>query len=223
MTDETDVVADLSVAYRDVVTALAGIEEEEAWLLTRCVGWSIRDLVFHLRFDAIRGLTALAMPSMERPDTDFVSYWGAFQPGADIGQVERRMTRIGADVFSRFATMLEMFQESATATANAAAKAGLDEPIKTQGHVLRTRDLLVTLIVEAGVHHLDLVGSLERPGPSATTLGYVRETLDGLLGHAPPIDWDDVTYTLVGTGRVALTPDQRAALGTDADRFPLFG
>jgi hypothetical protein len=90
MTDETDVVADLSVAYRDVVTALAGIEEEEAWLLTRCVGWSIRDLVFHLRFDAIRGLTALAMPSMERPDTDFVSYWGPSSPArtSDKSSVE---------------------------------------------------------------------------------------------------------------------------------------
>jgi hypothetical protein len=223
MTDETDVVAHLSGAYSDAVRALADITEEEAWSPTRCVGWSIRDLVFHMRFDAIRGLTALAMPSIEPPDTDFVSYWRAFQPGADIGQAELRMTRIGADVFSRFTTMLEMFRESATATANAAARADLDEPVKTQGRVLRTRDLLVTLIVEAGVHHLDLVSSLKRPGPSATTLRYVRETLDGLLGHASPIAWNDATYTLVGTGRVALAPDQRAALGTDADRFPLFG
>jgi hypothetical protein len=66
------------------------------------------------------------------------------------------------------------------------ALAGIDEPIATQGHVLRAQDLLVTLIVEAGVHHLDLIGSLGRPGPSATTLAYVRRTLDGLLGHACP-------------------------------------
>jgi hypothetical protein len=38
-----------------------------------------------------------------------------------------------------------------------------------------------------------------------------------------PNEWDDVTCALAGTGRLALTAAQRATLGPDADRFPLFG
>jgi hypothetical protein len=51
----------------------------------------------------------------------------------------------------------------------------------------------------------------------------VRETLDGLLGHSAPPDWDDARYALIGTGRAPLTDAERAALGADAARLPLFG
>jgi hypothetical protein len=89
--------------------------------------------------------------------------------------------------------------------------------------VLRAQDLVRTLIVEAAIHHLDLVVALDRPLPSARPLRVVRETLDGLLGEPLPLSWDDVTYARAGTGRTALSEEDRDALGPLADRFPLFG
>ena len=54
-------------------------------------------------------------------------------------------------------------------------------------------------------------------------LAVVRETLDALLGGQAPAGWDDATYALKGTGRLALTGEERTALGALSGRFPLFG
>jgi len=76
--------------------------------------------------------------------------------------------------------------------------------------------------VEAAVHHLDLRPSLDiRPDPGS--LAAVRHVLDGLFGRPAPSQWDDVRYVLVGTGRAALTDEERAELGPAADRMPVFG
>src|SRR4051812_7777231 len=58
-----DLTAPLSPAYRAVVPIPRHIAEEHdagEWLPTGCAGWSVRDLVFHLRRDAQRALVALA-------------------------------------------------------------------------------------------------------------------------------------------------------------------
>jgi hypothetical protein len=54
-------------------------------------------------------------------------------------------------------------------------------------------------------------------------LRLVRRVLDGLLGEQASVGWDDETYALKGTGRLALTDAERSALGLAANRFPLFG
>jgi hypothetical protein len=96
--------------------------------------------------------------------------------------------------------------------------------VATQGHVLTAGDLITTLAVEATVHHLDLTVRLPlAPQPSPEGLAAVRATLDGLLGRPALTEWSDEHYARVGTGRAALTDAERAALGTAADRFPLFG
>ncbi|MCX4571876.1 hypothetical protein OHB41_01420 [Streptomyces sp. NBC_01571] len=59
--------------------------------------------------------------------------------------------------------------------------------------------------------------------PEGAGLACVRATLDGLLGHPVPVDWSDEHYARAATGRLPLTPAERHGLGTDADRFPLFG
>jgi hypothetical protein len=41
----------LSTAYRDVVAAVSDLDADEEWLPTGCAGWSVRDLVFHMRGD----------------------------------------------------------------------------------------------------------------------------------------------------------------------------
>ncbi len=216
---ETDV---LRAAYGDVVGAVRHIGTDE-WLPTGCAGWSVRDLVFHLRGDAQRALVALATPAGTAPDTDAVSYWASWRPDTPEARDGLRTTRIGASVYATLTPLLDGYEETAQAVAYAAAHTDPGLAVRTQGHVIRVEDLVRTLIVEVAVHHLDLVVALDRPGPSAATLRPVREALDGLLGTPSPVPWDDVAYARAGTGRVPLTDGERALLGPLADRFPLFG
>ena len=115
------------------------------------------------------------------------------------------------------------YAEAAAAVVVAAGRVRPDEHVRTQGAVITVGDLLSTLVVEAAVHHLDLVAHLDRPGPSAAPLAEVRRVLEGLLGAPLPGAWGDATAALRGTGREQLTAADRTALGPLADRFPLFG
>jgi Mycothiol maleylpyruvate isomerase N-terminal domain len=222
----TDLNATLSTAYLDVVAVLRDVEETVPggeWLPTGCAGWSVRDLLFHMRRDAQRALVALASPASAEPDTDAVSYWTHWRPGTDVAQTNLRMTRIGASVYSGLRPILDGYAETTEAVVYAATRTDPGLPVRTQGHVLTAADLVRTLVVEAAVHHLDLVAVLDRPLPSAGPLRLVRETLDGLLGQPVPLPWDDVMYARVGTGRAAIPEEDRTALGALAGRFPLFG
>lgn len=78
-------------------------------------------------------------------------------------------------------------------------------------------------MVEATVHHLDLVANLDgRPRPAPEAVAVTTATLDGLLAAPRPPHWDDLAYVRKTTGRAALTDDDRAALGDAAGRLPLF-
>ena len=213
----------LGTAWSDVVATLTDVSEADAWAPTGCAGWSVRDLTFHLLMDAQRALVALGTPSSAAPDTDAVSYWRDWRPDSDRAQNNLRMTRIAASVYPSFGILRDEYVETTRAAAHLAAGAAPSSAVGTQGHVLRVGDLLATMVVEAGVHHLDLVGGHTGGGPRAATLAVVRDTLDGLLGQPVPLDWDLETYARAGTGRRELSTEERAALGPLADRFPLFG
>jgi hypothetical protein len=89
--------------------------------------------------------------------------------------------------------------------------------------VLSLADFIATLVVEAAVHYLDLTLALPAaPAPDPASLALARRVLTGLLGAPLPAAWDDVTAALKGTGREALTEQDRQALGPLAARFPLF-
>jgi hypothetical protein len=155
---------------------------------------------------------------------DAVSYWQDWRPDTLAAANGRRFTRVVASMFLRVEQLCELYLETAAALRHAVAGTAPDEPVATQGHVLTTGDLMLTLAVEATIHHLDLVESLApAPEPSAEGLLAVRRTLDGLLGRPVPIPWDDAYYARVATGRLALSSPERARLDTDAARFPLLG
>ena len=83
-------------------------------------------------------------------------------------------------------------------------------------------DFVHTLAVEGVVHHLDLTLEVPSPGLSDDAYGPVVEVLAGLLGTELP-SWDLDEAVLKGTGRVPLSDRDRATLGDEAERFPLFG
>jgi hypothetical protein len=210
----------LRTAYGDLARTVGSVDEHDAWRPTDCVGWTVRDLVLHLLADAQRGLVALAMPSTSEPDCDAVSYWVDAPSGHDPEYRELRAVRTIASTYG-LEPLKRQYEETSQAVVALAERSAPAAVVPTQGHSLRVDDLLTTLVVEAAIHHLDLVAHWDRRGPAPETLAVVRRTLDGLLGHPVPLGWDDVTYARAATGRAILTDQERTALGADADRLPL--
>jgi len=210
----------LRVAYADVSAVVVGLDEAASGQPSGCAGWAVRDLVFHLLGDAQGALVALNTPAMGLADRDAVSYW-LDSPGRDDPDSRGlRGLRTMASVWP-LGHLSSTLCETAHAVVRCAAQVQPEDLVSTQGHVLAVRDLLATLVVEAAVHHLDLVVSLDHCGPGPEPLAVVRRTLDGLLGRPVPVRWDDQTWARAGTGRRALSKAERDALGPDAERLPL--
>jgi hypothetical protein len=171
------------------------------------------------------GLVALATPADEPATNDAVAYWRAWQPTAAQDEDVAWRTRVRASVAGGLAELSAVYAELVAAVTVLAESALLPGPAPSSRGVGSRRVLLLlsTLTVEAAVHHLDLVARLDRPGPAPEALAEVRRVLEGLLGGPLPVRWDDATAARRGTGRAPLDDADRAALGSSAERFPLFG
>ena len=213
----------LSTAYRDLSAVLSSLTIEEGFEPTGCAGWTPVDLGFHLLSDARRALVALHTPAAGPADTTAVDYWTAWRPPEPGDEEELWSTRIAASVHGGVRGIAGRYAETSAAAVVAAGRADPDGLVGTQGRVLTVVDFLSTLVVEAAVHHLDLVVRLDRPGPAAESLAEVHRVLEGLLGRPLPASWDDVTAARRGTGREPLTVEDWAELGERASAFPLFG
>lgn len=213
----------VDVAYADLLALTDPLDDVAGWTPTGLPGWAVRDLVFHLLGDAQRALVALGTPADGPPDVDAVSYWRAWQPETTGADASRRTVRIMASCWSSVTSIAALYGETARAVLQLGARTDPSAVVATQGHAITVDDLLSTLAVEAAVHHLDVVAHWERPGPSATSLAEVRGTLDALLGRPAPFSWDGARWALLGTGRGEPTAAERAWLGADAGRLPLFG
>jgi Mycothiol maleylpyruvate isomerase N-terminal domain len=191
----------LDGAYGQLSEVAAGLDAAGLLRPSRCAGWAAGDVLYHQLLDARRALRTFARPGTTQPDRDDISYWRSYSSGGDVAP--------------------------GTETADAACRAARACPydlVTTQGLVLRTTDFIGTLAVEAAVHYLDLVVGLPAAPPAdPIPLRLVRRVLDGLLGAPLAIGWDDETYALKDTGRLALTDAECSGLGPAVDRFPLFG
>jgi hypothetical protein len=212
--------AALRIAYSDISTIASSLDEEDSWLSTRCLGWTVRDLLVHLLTDVQRALVALASPAAGPADRDAVTWWTAGEPDDDPGFRELRSLRTIAGAWE-LEDLVRTFMETTRAVVALAARTPPEALVATGGHVLQAVDLVTTLAVKAAVHHLDLVVELRRPGPRPEPLALVRRTLDALLGHPAPTDWPDERWALLGTGRVPPGGGERRALGAAAARLPL--
>lgn len=214
----------MAATYQAVTADLERLNEVDLARPSRCLGWTRADLLYHMLLDAQRALVTLATPATGPADVDFASYWAPFRPGAAGYDVHARFVRRSAAAYQSDLMIVARWTETAAAAVHAATALPADATVATQGHVLTTGDFLATLVLEASVHHLDLVaGDQALAGPSGPGLAVTRETLDGVLGQPVPAGWDDVEYALKATGRAQLTADDRARLGPLADRFPLLG
>jgi hypothetical protein len=212
----------LDQAYGGLTELATGLERRDLLRPTRCFGWLLVDVLFHVLCDAQRALVALANPVPGPADRDLATYWTGFpEPGDPM--VGIWWTRRSAAAFRDGTGVVRLWMETAPAVVRAAGRAEPSGYVATQGHVLAVPDLLVTLVTEAVIHHLDM--AVDLPGvcaPGGAAAAGAAVTLDAILGGVRP-PWPVEEYLLKGSGRLALTDQDGAVLGSAAARFPLLG
>ena len=214
----------LDGAYGGLERELAALDDADLLRPSRCAGWTVVDVTFHLLLDAQRALVAFATPADGEPDVDEVSYWEPFRPGSAGADEHGRFVRVSTAAHSRPRVVVNRWADAARAVRAAAATTPADRVVPTQGHRLTAAAFLSTLVVEAVVHHLDLAVDLPTPvGPDAGAVTHTAGILDRIAGAPVGRDVDAADYILRATGRVGLDDDWRHRLGAAADRFPLLG
>lgn len=197
----------LTESYDALAAVVSRLREEDAWAPTGCTGWSVRDLVWHLHADGVRGLVAAHTPAGRDADCDAVAYWRSWGSDPEADERNRRLTRVEAGLHG-FDDLRGRYLEVAAATPRAVAAVPSDAVLATQGHALRADDLASTLVVEATLHHADLVAHLDASAPPAAGLAETRRVVEALLGRR--LDgWSDRRVALVGTGRADPTTAER--------------
>lgn len=228
--ERSGVIDALDAAWGNVSSAACSLDEAQWMLPSRCAGWAVTDVLYHLLLDAQMALVAFATPADGPPDADDISYWQPWSPRSGEPQAlgsagaarHARHVRVAASAYTPRHLTSEWQRTSRAALR--AARACPHSLVAVDNTVLTTTDFIATLAVETAVHYLDMTVCIASAPPAdPASLGLVRRVLDGLLGSELPDLWDDVTYTLKGTGRLPVTVAERAALGDGADRLPLFG
>jgi hypothetical protein len=214
----------LDRAYSAICEFAASLSRPELLAFTRCHGWVVTDVLFHLLCDAQRALVTLASPAPGPPDRDFITYWTDLPAGADDPAAVAWWVRRSAAAFRDGTGVVALWQKTAPAAIRAAERADPAGCVTTQGHVLAVPDFLATLVTEAVIHHLDMTVHLRTaPGPDQRAVAVASATLDGLLGPGVtrPGEWTADEYLLKGTGRVPLSARERSSMTEVAKRFPL--
>ncbi|MGW3806530.1 maleylpyruvate isomerase N-terminal domain-containing protein [Micromonospora sp. NPDC005113] len=216
----------LAQAYDAITGVVDGRDDADLQRPTRCQGWLVADVLFHVLGDAQRAPVALASPADGPADVDDVSYWRGFPSGGGDDARHAWWVRRSAAAFDRPSGIVRLWRDTAPAAVRAAAAADPTGYVTTQGHVLRVPDFLATLTTEAMVHHLDLTLELpDAPPPGPLAVRVAVATMDGLMSDdaVRPTAWDDEEFLLKATGRLPLTDRDRLELGESAGWFPLLG
>jgi hypothetical protein len=210
--DFSTAVRRLTAAYEGVDSLAASLTRDNLLEFSRCRGWVVADVLFHVLCDAQRALIALASPHPGPSDRDFVTYWQGFAENRDPIPGAWSIKRSAA-AFRDGLGSIVLWQETAPAAVRAANATDPDGHVTTQGHVLAVPDFLMTLATEATIHHLDMTVHLPgAPGPHPDALAAAAATLDGLgqSSDARPANWSVEEYVLKATGRIPLTADEAA-------------
>ena len=201
-------------ALRAAVEEVSGAQ----WIRpSGCTGWLVQDLVFHLIIDAQDLLITLATPSTAEPAIDAVSYWQLDENAPDGTDPHSEFVRRSANAYGSTDGEYGVkyhFNDLAGAAARVAGTADPADRVETRGQTLTVADYLGAYVVEATLHHLDLVAHLpEIPAPPAEGLATTRHVLEKLAGTTIPASFTDRDAVLVATGRRAPTEAETAALG----------
>ncbi|MDT8914068.1 maleylpyruvate isomerase N-terminal domain-containing protein [Amycolatopsis sp. PS_44_ISF1] len=186
-------------ALQEAVRALEGGQ----WAApSGCTGWLVQDLVFHLVIDAQDVLITLATTTGAAPSRDAVTYWRPAGPPTGV-EAESAFVRRSAAAYATPGGLAHHFDDLAAAAAGrAAAAADPAARVETRDEVFTVADFLAVCVVEATLHHLDLVRHLPGvDGPPPETVAATRALVEVLTGQALPAGPDDHEALRSATGR----------------------
>jgi hypothetical protein len=116
-----DAVAALADAYAGVTATARDLAEPDLLRPTRCAGWTVADLLYHLLLDAQGALVAFATPTDDEPDVDAASYWAPHKPGSPWSAAHERFVRLSTAAHSSYRTVVSRWTETSAAAVHAAA------------------------------------------------------------------------------------------------------
>jgi uncharacterized protein (TIGR03083 family) len=222
----------LEAQLRDLGELVGSLSDADFKRPTRCPGWSVAELVAHCEGMLIRLVGENAQPVDGEPEIDRVGYYRYDPDGPREGEDSKKTfsdvirERVIDEVAGRSGAELRASLERATEEALKGIGAlPADRVIKRSGHPRMTfGEFVASRNLEFCVHAMDIadaVGQPERPNPRSALV--VTGILDGLLSASPPVGlgWDAEAYILAGTGRRALSPEERRQLGSLAEHLPL--
>lgn len=189
---------------------------------TRCAPMTVFDLAAHVYRGALRVNEMLdAEPLDVPPEKDAVTYF-QYDPAAEGPEIVARAQEVAAS-FGSAKALVQAWDTEWSRALRRAREADLRAVGPTVFGLMTREEYLKTRCVEVLIHHMDLDDALGRPvHPDAGCLTVVGDVLRGLLGtDLRPVGMDDVRFALAGTGRAALTDEERAYLGPLAEKFPL--
>jgi uncharacterized protein (TIGR03083 family) len=218
-----DVVFVLAAECARISTVTAALSEDDFRLPTRCPPWDVKALLGHLWRDVDRIGAALDEPEPAAATADAVGYFRSYDPAREAEGIAARGLEV-ADARETGAAMARAFDERWRACTLAARRADLGRLLQTRLVAIRLDAFCATRVLEVAVHGLDLARALGRtPWLTDAAEEVTSDILTALLEDAPPAAWDPVTFIEAGTGRRALTDQDRLTLGPAAARFPLLG
>jgi hypothetical protein len=201
------------------VAAVEPLDDRALLAASRCWGWSVVDVVTHVRLglEEVAACLLTAGTSRATPDRDAATYWQTQPAGSNELDGVLALRRIASATRAPTAALAPL---RLVADALRGGVVRLEDGVLAfQGWVLTTGDLLATWAVELAVHQLDLGRDLEVPLPPPRALALGRRTVEALIGCAIPTE-DDADALLLATGRRVPTPAERARLGPYAERLP---
>jgi uncharacterized protein (TIGR03083 family) len=222
----------LAAQLGELIDLVDTLEPSDFARPTRCPGWSVAELVAHCEGILDRLVGENAQPAEGEAESDRVGYYRFDPDGPREGEDpnltfsevirDRVVEEVGGRTGAELRDALERAIEHALTEM---VEIPADRVIWRSGHPKLTYgEFVASRNVEFGVHTMDIAHAVGRPERVARDAApIITGILDGLLGTSLPdtLGWDSTTYILTGTGRRELTPDERAALGDLADRFPL--
>ncbi|NYI07032.1 maleylpyruvate isomerase N-terminal domain-containing protein [Allostreptomyces psammosilenae] len=214
-----------------LAAALSGLPEERFDAPTRCVPWTLRDLLGHVHMTIGRVPGMLAAPAPADGDGALVTAAGYYRPDERFSAATNAVRVDGArELAAGFGSGRELVRELAAGCARVAAAVAAepaDRRVRTRhGDPMTLDDFMTTRVVELAVHGLDAAEALGRP---AWLTDRAAEVVLGLLfagGQRAALaatGWDPVTCLAKATGRAGLNDTEREIVSVHGIRWLALG
>lgn len=186
----------------DFVSAVSSQSDLQLFAPSRCHGWSLLDVVVHVRMGLQEMVAGATCYTDVAPDHDAASYWAAHPDDRADDPVRHILwLRRTASAYDRPAAAVAHVKAVAASAAHV-VRTMAEGVVVFQGRRMATGDFLATWVVELAVHQLDL--GIEADSP--TGLPWTRMTLEAIADADLPSELDDRTAVLLGLGRMARPP-----------------